>query len=78
MRATLNGGWFITGEELARYGKRHISLWWGLERAVVGNDRSRELCEALELAPITLQAGAASFVGIEIEPTHTLPVGQVV
>jgi hypothetical protein len=30
---SLNGGWFITGAELRRYGKPHTSLLQGRERA---------------------------------------------
>jgi hypothetical protein len=32
--------------------------WRGRSLSVVGNERSRELCEALELAPTTLQAAS--------------------
>ena len=37
--------------------------WRGRSFSVVGNERSRELCEALELAPSTLQAVSATQGG---------------
>ena len=35
--------------------------WRGRSLSVVGNGRSRELCDALELAPTTLQADHLRF-----------------
>ena len=48
--------------------------WSGRSLSVVGNGRSRELCEALELVPATLQADHSRF----FTSNHSRPVAATI
>lgn len=65
MRATLNGGWFITGAELRCYGKPHTPLRQGRERAEHFGGWQRcgagELCEPHLPLSMTLRAGEKAY-----------------
>ena len=77
MRATLNGGWFQRVRSCGVTESRTVLCgggWRGRSLSVVGNGRSRELCEALELARCTLQAYHLRF----FTSNHSRPVAATI